>query len=171
VDIAADLWTKAPAMPNAERAARRAKLSIKKMYECKFIVNKELYDWFCKWGEDQTFERVLRSVSNVVKDNGIKNVSIFLKGGHIQQIETVKEGIQRVLVYDVFDHKYKHVLFTSVGREKMKHISSQAFGVCYIHWDNKTRTIRIYGSIEQRRAGIDLINRCVILLIAQTNQT
>lgn len=66
-------------------------------------------------------------------------------------LEQVRKEIKRAMSHTTFVHPEKHLLFSIQGRKRLARLSDR---VSYIHWDNTTSTIRIYGTEEQQSQAV-----------------
>lgn len=75
-------------------------------------------------------------------------ITIYLNAPNPASLNLAIEALNEVLRFKVYtprNDEEKHVLFSYPGRRAMAAISKQT---AYLHWENSTRIVRVYGSEE-----------------------
>jgi len=139
---------------------RQASLSFETFYESVIVVNKALYEWIKTRGRNN-LDKILQRVRSRVNTKGTQDVSIHFTAQTLNRILAIQRDVMQALACDVFSHDDKDLLFTRFGRKRMESVSSEVFGVCYIHWDNQSHTVRVYGTKEERRDGLQTLAKLV----------
>jgi hypothetical protein len=71
----------------------------------------------------------------------------------LDNLRLTVEKFNAALKVEEFDHKHKDILFDIQGRMLMESICkapSSSLDVGYVHWQAKTKTIRLYGNEQQK---------------------
>lgn len=74
-------------------------------------------------------------------------VAIQLQAPHHDLLEALKRKIQDTMHFTLFSHPEKHLLFTTLGRRHLQELSDRT---AYLHWDNTSSALRIYGTKQQQ---------------------
>ncbi|KAL6041141.1 hypothetical protein QOT17_025060 [Balamuthia mandrillaris] len=93
---------------------------------------------------------------------------VDLQSHDFGQLRQVHLNVEKVLHCVIFRHQRKDLLFSWYGRKRLQHLPNST---AYIHRDNRTLTIRIYGNEEEQKEAEripgDLINELSDLLLDQ----
>lgn len=171
VERAANQWKTSAAMRAVEAPPQVNALAMRQVYECKIIVNKELYEWMATQGGNPLAALLQRNAGGKVFTKGIKNVSIFLCGNQQHKVAQLRLEVQELLSFSVFAHPKKDALFSFLGRQTMARMSAKELRVVYIHWDHRSRTVRVYGTADQRQEGLGILAAVVDKLCLLTSAT
>jgi hypothetical protein len=107
-----------------------------------------------------------REAGVVVTASDKKLITIALNVSSKQKdvLDLFTNDVSRALSFDVYNPRAsKNLLFTTAGRSKMNGINRD---VTYIHWEQATRTIKIYGEKEDRSRGADALDKAIAELSA-----
>lgn len=72
---------------------------------------------------------------------------LTLKAPDLKTIGRIKDQIENVLSFSVFMNPGRNLLFTLYGRRLLMKLSDH---MAYLHWDNKTNVLRMFGTKEQQ---------------------
>ena len=125
------------------------------------FVNTELY---------KTMSVPLKDLQSKVEQQGA-TIQILEKGSSMRFLVTSTDRLlldaftvsfNQLMVFTVFaPRESKDLLFSSNGRMKLTEISDK---VTYIHYDNATRIIRVYGNDAARKKGIAALEEVIKML-------
>ena len=163
--------SRAADIPQIQSLRHIRSLDMREVYECKIIVNKELYEWMATQGGNPLAALLQCNEGIKVSTRGLKNVSIFLKSDQQHKVAQLRLDVLEALAFDVFAHPQNDLLFSYLGKQTMARMSTKELHMCYIHWDHRSRTVRIYGTRDQRREGSDILAAVIDKLGLVTSAT
>eukprot|EP00732_Lithocolla_globosa_P000298 Lithocolla_globosa_v1_NODE_82_length_6720_cov_15.294779.p1 type:complete len:1901 gc:universal NODE_82_length_6720_cov_15.294779:819-6521(+) len=86
-------------------------------------------------------------VKIIINNKDPNRITLRLESNSMEALNHIKQKLDSVLKCLLFKHHHKSLLFSQVGRARMQKISDLK---AYLHWDNATRTLRIYGNEQEK---------------------
>lgn len=71
----------------------------------------------------------------------------FIKTNTLEILKQIQAQFEQIIKCDIYLNSRNNLLFSRFGREEMNRISTN---VSYLHWDNRTGVVRIYGTEANR---------------------
>lgn len=76
-------------------------------------------------------------------NNKQSKVIFFIRSYNLDEIRVIQSKLEDAIKFEIYENSDINLLFTNYGREQMQMISKSK---SYLHWDNRSRTIRIYAN-------------------------
>jgi hypothetical protein len=96
-----------------------------------------------------------------MEKKGQTRLTFSIKTSQSEQIRPIQMESEQILEHDIYMNQYSSLLFTTYGRIEMQKCSSE---VTYLHWDNRSHEIRIYGKKQDRQHATSIMNQIVDFL-------
>lgn len=133
-------------------------------FNCDLAIHSSLWDLH-KVSFTAILDKACRSgVTLSPRHKGATRVMLHLQAADLDCLLMIKSEIEQTLKFLVFTHPLKHLLFSHLGRARLGRLSD-----AYIHWDNSTSIIRIYGTQEEqetaRQSLVSLIDQLKDMLL------
>ena len=118
-----------------------------------YSFHKELYKLF-----EEEIEKIKNSfierpeVVRIEKKENTDNKNqpklvFFIKTNTLEILKQIQARFEKIIECDIYLNSRNNLLFSRFGREEMNWISTN---VSYLHWDNRTGVVRIYGTEANR---------------------
>ena len=125
------------------------------------FVNKDLYKAMSVPLRDLQLKIEQQGASIRILEKG-SSMSFTLTSTDHLLLDAFTVSFSKLMVFTVFaPREFKDLLFSSNGRIKLAEVSDK---ISYIHYDNATRIIRVYGSDTARKKGIIALEDIIKML-------
>lgn len=131
-------------------------------YSGTYSFHKALYDTF-KVNIDQLtsrFERdldVIRIVKQEKDDERKQKKVVFrIKTSNLEKVRLIQRELETTIAFDIYTGPERYRLFSVYARNEMEKISQE---VAYLHWEERTGIIRVYGDQVKRQRGLQALNK------------
>jgi len=98
--------------------------------------------------------------------------TVYLNAPNAAALDLAIDALNRLLSFEIYtprNDEEKHILFSPPGRRAMMAISDQ---VAYLHWDNASRIVRVYGSKDVAEAAMARMTEAIQrIAVAQEKAT
>lgn len=130
-------------------------------YSGTYSFHKALYDTF-KDNIDQVtsrFERdldVIRIEKQEKEDERKQKKVVFrIKTSNLEKVRLIQRELEKTIAFDIYTGPERYRLFSVYARNEMEKISQE---VAYLHWEERTGIVRVYGDQVKRQRGQQALN-------------